>query len=61
VTECFASAFSKNVKVKVHKIIIMLPAFTCGCENWSFTLKVRTRIVFENGSLGSKRKKVSGG
>jgi hypothetical protein len=37
-----------NVKVKIHKTII-LPVVLYGCENWSFTLREEHRLrVFEN-------------
>jgi hypothetical protein len=53
---------SKNVKVKIHKTII-LPAVLYGCETWSLTLKKEHRLrVFENRVLrrifGTKRDEV---
>jgi hypothetical protein len=39
---------SKNVKVKVHKAII-LPVVLYGCKTWSLALKEEHRLrVFEN-------------
>jgi len=55
---------SKNLKIKVHGIII-LPVILCGCENWSLTLREERRLrVFENRVprriFGPKRDKVTG-
>jgi hypothetical protein len=55
---------SKNVKVEVHKPII-LPLVLYGCENWSLTLREEHRLrVFENRVLerifGHKRYEVTG-
>jgi hypothetical protein len=55
---------SKNIKIKVHRIII-LPLFLHGCETWLLTLREECRLrVFENRMLrrifGLKRDKVTG-
>jgi sorting nexin-29 len=55
---------SRNVKVKIYKIII-LPAVSYGCETWSLTLRKQHRLrVFENRVLrrifGPKRDEVTG-
>jgi hypothetical protein len=55
---------SKNVKVKIYKIII-LPVVLYGCETWSLTLREEHRLrVFENRVLkiifGPKRDEVMG-
>jgi hypothetical protein len=55
----------KNVKIRICKIIIM-PAFLCGCETWSLTLREAHRLwVFENRVLriifGPKKDTVTGG
>jgi hypothetical protein len=54
---------SRNVKVKIHKTII-LPVLLYGCETWSVTLKEEHRLrVFENrvlrGIFGPKRAEVT--
>jgi hypothetical protein len=54
----------KNVKIRRCKIIIM-PAFLCGCETWSLTLREAHRLwVFENRVMriifGPKRDEVTG-
>jgi len=39
---------SKNLKIKIHRIII-LPVVLYGCEIWSLTLREERRLrVFEN-------------
>jgi hypothetical protein len=39
---------SKNLKIKIYKIII-LPVVLYGCETWSLTLREERRLrVFEN-------------
>ena len=48
---------SKNVRIEVNRIIILLVLY--GCQNWSVTLRVERRLwVFENrvlrNMLGSK-------
>jgi len=44
----FSSALSKNLKIKIYRIII-LPVVLYGCETWSLTLKEEHRLrVFEN-------------
>jgi hypothetical protein len=55
---------SRNVKVKIHKIII-LPVALYGCETWSLILREEQRhSVFENRVLriifGPKRDEVMG-
>jgi len=43
-----SSLKSKNVKVKIHRTII-LPAVMYGCETWSLSLREERRLrVFEN-------------
>ena len=42
------SFLSKNLKIKIHKTII-LPVVLYGCETWSLTLREERRLrVFEN-------------
>jgi hypothetical protein len=55
---------SRNVKVKIHKTII-LPVVLYGCETWSLTLREEHGLqVFENRVLrrifGPKRDEVTG-
>jgi hypothetical protein len=55
---------SRNVKVKIYKIII-LPVVLYGCETWSVTLREEHRLrLFENrvlrGIFGPKRDEVTG-
>jgi hypothetical protein len=55
---------SKNVKIKIHRTIILLVVLY-GCETWSLTLREECRLrVFENGVLrrifGPKRDEVTG-
>jgi hypothetical protein len=55
---------SRNVKVKICKIII-LPVVLYGCETWSLTLREEHRLrMFENrvlrGIFGPKRDDVMG-
>jgi hypothetical protein len=55
---------SRNVKVKIHKTII-LPVVLYGCETWSLTLREEhTLRVLENRDLrrifGPKRCEVTG-
>jgi len=55
---------SKNVKIKIHRTII-LPVVLYGCETWLLTLKEERRVkVFENRVLrrifGPKRDEVTG-
>jgi hypothetical protein len=55
---------SKNLKIKIYKIII-LPVALYGCETLSLTLREEHRLrVFENNVLrrifGSKRDEVTG-
>jgi len=55
---------SKNIKIKIYKIII-LPVVLYGCETWSLTLREgRGLRVFENGVLrrifGPKRDEATG-
>jgi len=59
-----SSLLPKNLKIKVH-IIIILPVVLCGCETWSLTLRKESRLrVFENRVLrrifGPKRDEVRG-
>jgi hypothetical protein len=43
-----SSLLSKNVKIKIHKTII-LPVVLYGCETWSLTLREECMLrVFEN-------------
>jgi len=43
-----SSLLSKNLKIKIHKTII-LPVVLYGCETWSLTLREERRLrVFEN-------------
>jgi hypothetical protein len=56
---------SRNVKIKIHKIVI-LPVILYGCETSSLTLKEEHELrVFENRVLirvfGPKRDEVTGG
>jgi hypothetical protein len=55
---------SRNVEVKIHKIII-LPVVLYGCETWSLILREQHRLrVFENrvlrGICGPRRDEVTG-
>jgi hypothetical protein len=55
---------SKNIKVRIYKIIIM-PVVLYGCETWSLTLREMHRLrVFQKRVLrtfGTKRNEVMGG
>jgi len=57
-----SSLLSKNLKIKIHRTII-LPVVLYGCENWSLTLgKERKLRVYENRVLrifGPKRNEVT--
>ena len=58
-----SSWLSKNIKIKIHRIII-LPVDWYGCETWSPTLGEERKLrVFENRVLrrvyGPKREKVT--
>jgi len=60
---CSSSLLSKNLKIKIHRTVI-LPVVLFGCETWSFTLRgERTLRVFENRVLrrifGPKRDEVT--
>ena len=60
-----SSLLSKNLKIKIYRIII-LPVVLYGCETWSLTLREERRPrVFENRVLrrvfGPKRDEVTGG
>jgi hypothetical protein len=60
-----ARLLSKNIKIRIYKIII-LPVILYGCETWSLTLRQKHRLgVFENNVLtrifGPKRDEVTGG
>jgi len=59
-----SSLLSKNIKIKVYRIII-LPVVLYGCETWSLTLWEEHRLrAFENRALrrifGPKRDEVTG-
>jgi len=59
-----SSLLSKNLKIKIHKTVI-LPVVVYGCETWSLTLREERRLrVFENRVLrsifGHKRDEVTG-
>jgi len=59
-----SSLLSKNVKIKIHRTII-LPVVLHGCETWSLTLREERRLrVIENRVLRiiveSKRDEVTG-
>jgi len=59
------SLLSKNLKIKIHRSVI-LPVVLYGCETWSLTLReVRRLRVFEKRVLRrlfvSKRDEVTGG
>jgi hypothetical protein len=62
--ECFVySLLSKNLKIKIHRIIILPVVY--GRETWSFTVrKERSLRVFENrvlrGIFGPKRDETTG-
>ena len=60
----FSSLLSKNLKIKIHRII-MLPVVLYRCETWSLTLREDRRLrVFENRVFrrifGPKRDEVMG-
>jgi hypothetical protein len=50
---------SKNVNVKIYRIII-LPVVLYGCETWSLTLREERRLRVLRRILGHKRDKVTG-
>jgi hypothetical protein len=55
---------SKNLKIKIYRIII-LPVVLYGCGTWPLTLREKRRLrVFESrvlrGVVGSKRDEVTG-
>ena len=59
-----SSLLSKNLKIKIYRIII-LPVALYGCETWPLTLREEHRLrVFENRVLmrifGPKRTEVTG-
>jgi hypothetical protein len=59
-----SSLLSKNVKIKIYRIII-LPVVLYGCESWSLTLREECRLRgFQNKMLrrifGRKRDEVTG-
>jgi len=59
-----SSLLSKNLKIKIHRIII-LPVVLYGCETWSLILREKRRLrAFENRVLrrifGPKRDEVTG-
>ena len=46
--ESFVFQLSENLKIKIHRIII-LPVALYGCETWSLTLREERRLrLFEN-------------
>ena len=58
------SLLSKNLKIKLHRTII-LPVVLYGCETWSLTLREERKLrVFENMVLrrifGNKRDEITG-
>jgi hypothetical protein len=58
-----SSLLSKNLKINIYKIIILVVLY--GCETWSLTLREECRLrVFENRMLrrifGPKRDEVTG-
>jgi hypothetical protein len=60
----FSSFLSKNLKIKIYRIII-LPVVLCGCKTWCLTLQKECRLrVCENRVLRrifwSKRDEVTG-
>ena len=60
----YSSLLSKNLKSKIHRIII-LPVILYGCETWSLALREERQLrVFENRVLrrifGPKRDEVTG-
>jgi hypothetical protein len=61
----FSSLLSKNLKIKIHKIIIFLIIFPGGlysCETWSLTLREKQRLrVFEERIFGPKKDEMVGG
>jgi len=59
-----STLLSKNLKIKIHRIII-LPIVLYGCGTWSLTLREERKLrVFENMVLrrifGSRRDEVTG-
>jgi len=49
-----SSLLSKNIKIKIYRIII-LPVVLYECETWSVTLRERRRLrVSENLRIGSR-------
>ena len=47
----FPRLFSKNLKIKIYKTII-LPVVLYGCETWSLTLREESRLrIFDNRNL----------
>jgi len=59
-----SSLLSKNLKIKIYRIII-LPVVLYGCKTWSLTLREERRLrVFENRVLrrifGPKRDELTG-
>jgi len=59
-----SSLLSKNLKMKIHRTIILRVA-VYGCETWSLTLREERRLgVFENrvlrGIFGPKRDEITG-
>jgi hypothetical protein len=63
-TLLFSSSLSKNIKIKIYRILIF-PAVLYGCGTWSLTLREERRLgVFENSVLrrifGPNRNEVTG-
>jgi hypothetical protein len=60
-----SSLLSKNVKIKIHKIIIYLiivPGVLYRCETWSLMLREKQRLkVFEERIYGPKKDEMVGG
>jgi hypothetical protein len=57
------ACYLKNLKIKIHRTIILLVLY--GCETWSLTLREERRLrAFENKVLrrifGPKREEVTG-
>jgi hypothetical protein len=60
-----STLLSKNLKIKIYNITIILPVVLYGCETWSLTFREEYWLrVFENRVVGrifgTKRDKVTG-
>ena len=60
-----SSLLSENIKIKIHRTIVLHFFFVCGCETWSLTLRDEHKLrVFGNRMLrricGPKRDEVTG-